>query len=74
MPSLRRVKDILYLRDGFPIFVGHFAIFILHPWAKEDFSGQLFMFLTQIIIRENPCEYQKTYVPVKHLRLSFLRR
>ena len=57
MPSLRHVKDILYLRDGFPIFVGHFAIFRLHPWAQEDFSGQLFIFLTQIIIRENSSEY-----------------
>ena len=57
MPSLRRVKDILYLRDGFPIFVGHFTIFRLHPLAQEDFSGQLFIFFTQIIIRENPRKY-----------------
>ena len=57
LPSLRRVKDILYLRDDFPIFVGHLAIFRLHPWAQEDFSGQLFIFLTQIIIQENPWEY-----------------
>ena len=57
MPSLRRVKDILYIRDGFPIFVGHFAIFRLHPWAQEDFSVQLFISLTQIIIREKPWEY-----------------
>ena len=56
MSSLQRVKDI-YLRDGFSIFVGHFAILRLHPWAQEDFSGQLFIFLTQIIIRENPWEY-----------------
>ena len=57
MPSLRRVKDILYLRDGFPNFVDHFAIFRQHPWALEDFSRQLFIFLTQIVIRENSREY-----------------
>ena len=57
MPPLRRVKDILYLRDGFPNFVDHFAIFRQHPWALEDFSRQLFIFLTQIVIRENSREY-----------------
>ena len=57
MLSLQHVKDILYLRDGFPIFIGNLAIFRLHSWAQEDFSGQLFIFLTQIIIRENPWGY-----------------
>ena len=57
MPSLRHTKDILYLWDGFGIFIGHFAIFRLHSWAQEDFSRQLFIFLTQIIIQENPWEY-----------------
>ena len=64
MPSLRRVKDIDILRDGFPILLGHFVIFRLHPWAQEDFSRQLFIFLTQIIIRENPWEY------ITHMHLS----
>ena len=45
MSSLRCVNDI-YLTDGFPIFVGYFAIFRLHPWAQEDFSGQFFIFFT----------------------------
>ena len=44
---------ILYLKDGFPIFVSPFTIFRLHPWAQQVFSGQLFIFLTEIIIREN---------------------
>ena len=57
MLSLRHTKDILYLWDGFGIFIGHFAIFRLHSWAQEDFSRQLFIFLTQIIIQENPWEY-----------------
>ena len=71
MPSLRHVKDILYLRYGFPIFVGHFAIFRLQPWAQEDFSGQLFIFLTQILTNICTCQTSKMELFEKIMAESF---